>query len=146
MTIAIGITLCILGVVLGVVLAQRLSPAPRGEQAEESRQHVLDAARSEAEQIKRDAQVESKELLLRAQETAEAELRARREEIEREVQRLGNKRRRRRARPRSWPLARRNRAVGIATYRTASKRRSRRRSEPRTLPIRRRSGWSRSRG
>ena len=59
MTIAIGITLCILGVVLGVVLAQRLSPAPRGE------------------------------LLLRAQETAEAELRARREEIEREVQRLG---------------------------------------------------------
>jgi ribonuclease Y len=88
-TIAIGITLCILGVVLGVVLAQRLSPAPRGEQAEESRQHVLDAARSEAEQIKRDAQVESKELLLRAQETAEVELRARREEIEREVQRLG---------------------------------------------------------
>ena len=83
MTIAVGIALCILGVVLGVVLAQRLSPAPRGEQAEDARQHLLDAARTEAEQIKRDAQVESKELLLRAQETAEAELRARREEIER---------------------------------------------------------------
>ena len=89
MTIAVGIALCILGVVLGVVLAQRLSPAPRGEQAEDARQHLLDAARTEAEQIKRDAQVESKELLLRAQETAEAELRARREEIERESQRLG---------------------------------------------------------
>ena len=89
MTIAIGIALCILGVVLGVVLAQRLSPAPRGEHAEEARQHLLDTARSEAEQIKRDAQVESKELLLRAQETAEAELRARRDEIEREAQRLG---------------------------------------------------------
>jgi len=88
-TIAVGIALCILGVVLGVVLAQRLSPAPRGEQAEDARQHLLDAARTEAEQIKRDAQVESKELLLRAQETAEAELRARREEIERESQRLG---------------------------------------------------------
>jgi len=88
-TIAIGIALCILGVVLGVVLAQRLSPAPRGEHAEEARQHLLDTARSEAEQIKRDAQVESKELLLRAQETAEAELRARRDEIEREAQRLG---------------------------------------------------------
>ncbi len=89
MTIAVGIALCILGVVLGVVLAQRLSPAPRGEQAEDARQHLLDAARTEAEQIKRDAQVESKELLLRAQETAEAELRVRREEIERESQRLG---------------------------------------------------------
>jgi ribonuclease Y len=88
-TIAIGIALCILGVVLGVVLAQRLSPAPRGEHAEEARQHLLDSARNEAEQIKRDAQVESKELLLRAQETAETELRARRDEIEREAQRLG---------------------------------------------------------
>ena len=49
MTIAIGIALCILGVVLGVVLAQRLSPAPRGEHAEDARQHLLDAARTEAE-------------------------------------------------------------------------------------------------
>lgn len=89
MTIAIGIALCVLGVVLGVVLAQRLSPAPRGEQSEDMRQHLLDSARSEADQIKRDAQVESKELLLKAQETAETELRSRRDELERESQRLG---------------------------------------------------------
>lgn len=89
MTIAIGIALCILGVVLGVVLAQRLSPSPNSQQSEDERQRLLDAARSDAEQIKRDAQVESKELLLRAQEVADAELRTRREDIEREAQRLG---------------------------------------------------------
>lgn len=89
MTLAVGIALCILGIVLGIVLAQKFSPSPTGKQATETQKEILDAARREAEQIKLDAQVESKDLLLRAQEAADAELRARRDEIEREAQRIG---------------------------------------------------------
>jgi ribonuclease Y len=85
---AVGIALCAVGILLGLLLARRFGPRPTGSDAEQERSHLLSTARTEADQIKRDAQVQSKEILLRAQETAEAELRARREELEREAQRL----------------------------------------------------------
>ncbi len=88
MTYAVGIALCAVGILLGLLLARRLSPKPTGGSEEDDRQALLASARTEADQIKRDAQVQSKEILLRAQENAEAELRARRDELEREAQRL----------------------------------------------------------
>lgn len=88
MNYAVPIVLCVLGIALGAALGRRLGPRPLGGEAEQERQRLIDSARSEADQIKRDAQVESKELLLRAQETADNDLRARREDVEREAQRL----------------------------------------------------------
>ena len=88
MSYAVGIALCAVGILLGLLLARRLGPKPNGAAAEQERMRLLETARTEAEQVKRDAQVQSKEILLRAQETAETELRARREELEREAQRL----------------------------------------------------------
>ena len=88
MTYAVGIALCAVGILLGLLLARRLGPKPSGGTEEQERQTLLLTARTEADQIKRDAQVQSKEVLLRAQESAEAELRARRDELEREAQRL----------------------------------------------------------
>jgi ribonuclease Y len=85
---AVGIALCAVGVLLGIILARRLGPRPDGGAAEQERQRLLQAALTEADQIKRDAQVQSKEILLRAQETTETDLRSRRDELEREGQRL----------------------------------------------------------
>lgn len=88
MSYAVGLALCAVGILLGLLLARRLGPKPSGAAAEQERMRLLETARTEAEQVKRDAQVQSKEILLRAQETAETELRSRREELEREAQRL----------------------------------------------------------
>ncbi|MFO0576949.1 MAG: ribonuclease Y [Polyangia bacterium] len=92
MNYAVAIALCIFalagGLVVGLLVARRLGPRPLADDAEQDRQRLLETARTEADQIKRDAQVESKEILLRAQEVAETELRGRREEVEREAQRL----------------------------------------------------------
>lgn len=88
MTIAIGIVLCATALVLGAALARVFGPRPESPAAEMERQRVLEAARTEAEQIKRDAQVQAKETVLRAQESVDAELRERRVELEREAERL----------------------------------------------------------
>lgn len=86
MNYAVGIVLAALGALLGWLVGRRLAPQPLA--AREDAQRALDTAKSEAEQIKRDAQVESKEVLLRAQREVEAELRTRRGELEREVERI----------------------------------------------------------
>jgi len=86
MNYAVGIVLAALGALLGWLFGRRLAPQPLA--ARDEAQRALDAAKSEAEQIKRDAQVESKEVLLRAQREVEAELRTRRGELEREAERI----------------------------------------------------------
>ena len=86
MNYAVGIVLAALGALLGWLVGRRLAPQPLA--AREDAQRALDTAKTEAEQIKRDAQVESKEVLLRAQREVEAELRTRRGELEREVERI----------------------------------------------------------
>lgn len=86
MNYAVGIVLAALGALLGWLVGRRLAPQPLA--AREDAQRALDTAKTEAEQIKRDAQVESKEVLLRAQREVEAELRTRRGELEREAERI----------------------------------------------------------
>ncbi len=86
MNYAVGIVLAALGALLGWLFGRRVAPQPLATR--EEAQRALDAAKSEAEQIKRDAQVESKEVLLKAQREVEAELRTRRGELEREAERI----------------------------------------------------------
>ena len=86
MNYAVGIVLAALGALLGWLVGRRLAPQPLA--AREEAQRAVDTAKTEAEQIKRDAQVESKEVLLRAQREVEAELRTRRGELEREAERI----------------------------------------------------------
>ncbi|MCS6913808.1 MAG: ribonuclease Y [Myxococcales bacterium] len=85
---ALGIALCALALIVGAVLGRLFGPRPQGQAAELERQRLLEAARAEAEQTRRDALVQSKEMLLRAQEAIEAELKASRADMERRASRL----------------------------------------------------------
>ncbi len=86
MNYALGIVLTALAALLGWLVGRRLSPQP--EVSREDAQRLLDSAKGEAEKLRHDAQVESKEILLRAQREVESELRSRRAELEREAERL----------------------------------------------------------
>ena len=88
MTLAMGIALCAAALLLGLLLARFLGEKPQGATAEHERQRLLESARSEAEQLKRDAQVQAKEIVLSAQEAADGDLRERRTEMAREAERL----------------------------------------------------------
>jgi ribonuclease Y len=83
---AIGLVLCAVGVLLGLLLSRRLGPRPLA--ANEEQRLLLESARSEAETLKREALVESKDVVLRAQQTADEEQRRRREELDREADRV----------------------------------------------------------
>src|SRR5262249_17842323 len=84
---AIGAVLCAIGMLLGLLVGRRFAPQ-KAVLAQEEGQRLLESARTEAEQLKRDAQVESKELLVRAQRDADAELHTHRQELEREAERI----------------------------------------------------------
>ena len=86
MNYAVGIAMAALGVLLGWLFGRRVTPQQTS--AKEESQRLMESARSEAEQLKRDAQVESKELLLRTQRELDAEQRSRRLELEREAERF----------------------------------------------------------
>ncbi len=86
MNYALGIVLTALAALLGWLVGRRVAPQP--EVAREDTQRLLDSAKAEAEKIKQDAQVESKEVLLRAQREVDSELRSRRAELERDAERL----------------------------------------------------------
>ena len=88
MNYALGIVLAALAALLGWLVGRRISPQP--EVSREDTQRLLDSAKAEAEKLKQDAQVESKEILLRAQREVESELRSRRAELEREADRSTN--------------------------------------------------------
>jgi ribonuclease Y len=83
---AIGLVLCAVGVLLGLFFGRRSAPPPLA--ASDEQQKLLDGARSDAEKLKRDALVESKDLVLRAQQKADDEQRTRREELDREADRV----------------------------------------------------------
>lgn len=86
MNYALGIVLTALAALLGWLVGRRIAPQP--EVAREDTQRLLESAKAEAEKIKQDAQVESKEVLLRAQREVDSELRSRRAELERDAERL----------------------------------------------------------
>ncbi len=86
MSYAIGLVLCAAGLLLGLLLGRRTSRPTL--HAEEDAKRQLESARSEADKLKRDALVESKELVLRAQQEADTELSAHRAELERGAERI----------------------------------------------------------
>jgi ribonuclease Y len=86
MNYALGSVLCVVAAVIGWFLGKRTAP-PVVDGKEEGTQ-LLARARADAEQLRLDAQVESKELLLRAQREVDADLRTRRDELERDADRL----------------------------------------------------------
>ena len=87
MTIGLAIALIAVALALGAVLPSLLG---RGKQAalaadmpEAERQKLLDAAQSEADQVRKKAAIEAKQIALEAGQSVEKELAARRQELER---------------------------------------------------------------
>ncbi len=73
------------GVAAARVLGKKREPAPTPTPLPEAeRQKILDTARTEAEQIKKDAQLGAKEVAFRAQEKVSEELKQKRAELERQ--------------------------------------------------------------
>ncbi len=76
---------------LVVFLLNKKASKQRGISLEEERRRILEDARAEAERIKREAQLEAKDLLYKARSEAEREHRDRRNELNRIERRLNNK-------------------------------------------------------
>ena len=72
----------IAGVVAGWLVGRVVGGKAVAEIPNDERQRLLEAGRNEAEQIKRNAELEGKEAALRLQEAAQAELKTRRGELE----------------------------------------------------------------
>jgi ribonucrease Y len=81
LTMAIGIALCLVGLVLGAVLGTKLFGGAKSALPEAERQKLVDAARAEAAELKRSAALEAKEKALEATAQAERELKDRRSEL-----------------------------------------------------------------
>ena len=84
MTVGIAVALIAAALVLGVVIARALGPKPAPPVPEAERTKLVEAARTEAEQIKKAAELEAKEIAYRAQEKAEGELKGKRAELEKQ--------------------------------------------------------------
>ncbi|MSP62673.1 MAG: ribonuclease Y [Myxococcales bacterium] len=86
MSVGLAIALILVAGVLGVVAARLLAPKPpeRTPLPEEDRNRLVEAARTEAEQVKRAAELEAKDITLRAQQKSGDELKVKRAEIERQ--------------------------------------------------------------
>jgi ribonuclease Y len=81
LTIGIGIALCLIALVVGVVVGAKVLGTPESAAPEAERQKLVDAARAEAESVKRQAQLEAKEAALKATADAEREVKERRNEL-----------------------------------------------------------------
>ena len=51
MSYAVGIALCAVGILLGLLLARRLGPKPSGAAAEQERMRLLETARTEYDTV-----------------------------------------------------------------------------------------------
>jgi ribonuclease Y len=81
MTVGIGIVLCLVALVVGAVVGTKVLGKQESAVPEAERQKLVDAARAEAEQLKRAAALEAKESALKATQEAERELKSRRQEL-----------------------------------------------------------------
>jgi ribonuclease Y len=78
----IGIVLCLVALVVGVVAGMMMFGKQQSAVPEAERTKLVDAARAEAAEVKRAAQLEAKELALKAQAQAADELKQRRQELQ----------------------------------------------------------------
>jgi ribonucrease Y len=78
MTMAVGIVLAVVALVLGVVIGRMIAKQTESAAPESERQKLVEAAQKEAAELKRAAQLEAKEAALKATEEMERELKERR--------------------------------------------------------------------
>jgi ribonuclease Y len=79
----LALLVALAALIVGALVARLSAPKPK-DLPEAERQKVIESARSEAEQVKRAAEVEAKEIALRAQEKGEGELKAKRADVEKQ--------------------------------------------------------------
>lgn len=84
----IGIVLCLVALVVGVVAGMMVFGKPQTAAPEAERQKLVEAARAEAAEVKRAAQLEAKEVALKAQAAAADELKQRRAELQKSEEAL----------------------------------------------------------
>ncbi len=84
MTVGLTIALVAVALVVGVIAARLLAPKPAPAVPEAERGKLVEAARTEAEQIRKAAELSAKEIALKTQEKADAELKQRRAELEKQ--------------------------------------------------------------
>ena len=86
--VVVGLVAAVAGVLFGRATGEKAAPAPLpdGERA-----RLVEAARAEAEQIKRNAELEGKEAVLKLQEGAESEIRDRRGDVDKRRLEVGRK-------------------------------------------------------
>ncbi|HUS68530.1 MAG TPA: ribonuclease Y [Kofleriaceae bacterium] len=85
---AIGIVLCVVALVVGAVIGTQVLGKQQSAMPEAERQKLVEAARAEAEQIKRAAQLAAKEQALKATAEAERELKERRTDLQKSEEAL----------------------------------------------------------
>jgi ribonuclease Y len=80
--------LCVAALLVGLVLGRVLRPAPL-PQTEQEKQRLIEAARTEAESLKRQAALDARELAQKARADVDASLKQRHAELERRAGELG---------------------------------------------------------
>jgi ribonuclease Y len=84
----LAIVLCVVALIVGVVAGMMMFGKPQSAVPEAERQRLVEAARSEAAEVKRAAQLEAKEMALKAQAEAADELKQRRQELQKSEEAL----------------------------------------------------------
>ncbi len=88
MTLLIGVVLCVAGLVLGALIGPKLLGKEQSGVPEAERQKLIDAARTEATELKRAAALEAREKALEATAQAERELKERRTDLQKSEEAL----------------------------------------------------------
>jgi ribonuclease Y len=88
LSVAFGIILCVVALVVGGVLGSKLLGKPEAAVPEAERQKLVEAARAEAAEVKRTAALEAKEKALAATGDLERELKERRTELQKSEEAL----------------------------------------------------------
>jgi ribonuclease Y len=80
---AIGIALCLVALILGVIVGAKMLGTKQASVPEAERQKLVDAARAEAESLKQKAQLEAQQAAMKATQDAEKEIKDRRSDLQR---------------------------------------------------------------
>ncbi len=88
MTVGVGIVLCLVALVVGAIVGTKVLGKAESAVPEAERQKLVEAARAEADQLKRSAALEAKESALKATAESERELKERRAELQKSEETL----------------------------------------------------------